>query len=445
MQKLEAAGGTEAVETLKTEGERPRLDPDDFAARSRAAVETFARNEAVLRRAAARYSLCPDDADDALQRGLEILLRKAPTDDPRELVKWMQTVVKREALAIRRERERILPRPALGVAVDEASDWIELLPATSEGPSEAVERREAIARSREALQALKPQELRALTLLAEGYSYAEIGEITSWSRTKVNRCLAEGRERFRSMISRGEDGRRCAEMRPLISAFCDGEAEPRQVAELREHLRACGSCRATLRTYRAAPAAAAALLPALPLQRPLLERAHEAIANLAGRFGGGRGDAVTQVASSGGAGGLGVAAVAKVAAVCLGASGAAAACVATGLVPGPLGVGGEQRQPVRQLHRVLSAGQDEPAIEYEPAPASDPSPQPHPKQEPHPAAEEPEPASAAEPAPVIAEPVSGEAVSAEPVESPPPAPEPAAEPEPVAAPETGSPAGEFGP
>ena len=102
-----------------------------------------------------------------------------------------------------------------------------MIPAAGDGPPERAERREAVARSREALQALKPQELRALSLLAEGYSYIEIGEITGFSQTKINRCLAEGRERFRSLLSRSEDGSRCEEMRPLLSAFCDGEASSR--------------------------------------------------------------------------------------------------------------------------------------------------------------------------------------------------------------------------
>ena len=56
-------------------------------------------HQAALRRTARRYSLCADDAEDALQRGLEILLRKAPSEDPRELIRWTQTVVKHEALA----------------------------------------------------------------------------------------------------------------------------------------------------------------------------------------------------------------------------------------------------------------------------------------------------------------------------------------------------------
>ena len=179
MQRAKAAEGREAVKAVSAKREDPRPGSADAAARMRVAVETYAHNEAALRRIARRYSLCVDDAEDALQRGLEILLRKAPSDDPRELVKWTQTVVKHEALAIRRERERILAGAA-------RADWVSHLPAHGDGPPERAERRETIARTREALQALKPQELRALTLLAEGYSYVEIGEITGFSHTKVS-------------------------------------------------------------------------------------------------------------------------------------------------------------------------------------------------------------------------------------------------------------------
>jgi RNA polymerase sigma factor (sigma-70 family) len=444
------AGDVKAMKSVDAEAATPRLAPGDDAARKRAAVETYARHEATLRRTARRYSLCADDADDALQRGLEILLRKAPSEDPRELIKWTQTVVKHEALAVRRERERMLAGPAAYAPEPDAEDWVALLPSGSDGPEEKVERREAIARSREALQALKPQELRALTLLAEGYSYAEIGEITGYSQTKINRCLAEGRERFRKLIAGSEDGSRCTAMKPLLSAFCDGEAKPQEVAQLREHLRACAHCRATLRTYRAAPVAAAALAPALPLDRSLLERAHDVLTDMAARFGGGGGGtAVPQVAAGGGAGGLGAAGLAKVAAVCVATAGGAAACVATGIVPASLGLGTE-RDPAPRVERVsVEAPVEEPAEALpEPAPAQ----QPAPKQE-HPARRAREKAQPApEPAPVEAAPVAEPApvVTSEPIESaPPPAPEPVAEPAPEPAPvsSTGgsSPAGEFGP
>jgi len=257
------------------------------AARKRAAIETYSQHEDALRRTARRYSLCADDADDALQRALEILLLKAPSEDPRELIRWTQTVVKHEALAVKRDRERILSGPAAVTPEPGHEDWVAMIPAGADGPPERAERREAVARSREALQALKPQERRALSLLAEGYSYREIGEITGFSHTKINRCLAEGREKFRSLLSRSQDGGRCEEMRPLLSAFCDGEAGSEDAAALREHLRACANCRGTLRAYRAAPGAAAALAPALPLTRSLLDRAHDALAGMAARFGGG--------------------------------------------------------------------------------------------------------------------------------------------------------------
>jgi RNA polymerase sigma factor (sigma-70 family) len=312
----------------------------DAAARNRAAVETFARHEAALRRTAQRYSICADDADEALQRALEILLQKAPTEDTRDLVRWTQTVVKHEALAVRAERERILAGPAAATAEADDEDWVAMLPAEADGPAERAERHEAIERSREALTTLKPQELRALTLLAEGYSYREISQITGYSATKVNRALAEGRERFRRFLVHREGGARCTELAPLISAFADDEAGEAEVATLREHLRSCPHCRATLRAYRAAPRAAAALAPVLPpLRGSLADRLHDAYAAVATRVGGGSGtsdSALSGLAAAGGGRGAGMAALAKVLAICAGTVGGAAACVATGVVPAPL-------------------------------------------------------------------------------------------------------------
>ena len=412
------------------------------AARKRAAAETYVRHEASLRRTAQRYSICSAAADAALQRALEIFLLKAPSADPRELIRWTQTVVKHEALALRRDRERILSGPAAREPEEGRDDWVALLPAESAGPPERAERREAVARSREALQALKPQELRALTLLAEGYSYREIGEITGFSHTKINRCLAEGRERYRRLLARGRDGGRCDDMKPLLSAFCDGEASAEDAATLREHLRACASCRATLRTYRAAPGAAAALAPALPLSRSLFERVHDGVASLSARFGGGdtADSALSQVAASGGARGAGVAALAKLAAVCATAAGGAA-CVATGVVPAPLVLEkpAEAKAPAleRKLDpRLAAEWSEEPSVEYEPAPAPSPShaePAPDPQKQ-GPAAESP--------------------VASPEVAAPSGAVEYAPPPEPVAPPAAsasaggaggGDPAGEFGP
>jgi RNA polymerase sigma factor (sigma-70 family) len=352
----------------------------EAAARKRAAVELIAHDGDQLRRTALRFSLCVEDAEDAYQRAIEILLLKAPSERRRDLSPWMQTVVKHEAMAIRANRERLLGSPADG---DAPADRMELIPAPGDGPDVRIELRERVERSREALQALKPAELRALTLLATGHSYAEIGEITGFSRTKINRCLAEGRERFRRIVAGSESGSRCAELAPLLSAFCDGEASGGDEIAVREHLRACASCRAAMRTYRIAPPTVAALAPALPASRSLLERGQDLLAGLYARLSG-AGDATEsslgQVAAAGGTRGAGAAALAKLLAICAGTVGGAAACVATGVVPAPLGLAPEhQRAPNVEHVADRALEQTEPsAVEYQPAP--EPPAQPEPKQ-----------------------------------------------------------------
>lgn len=323
------------------------------AARRAAALELIARHEREIRRTARRFSLCADDAEDAYQRSLEILLTKAPTVDPRELIRWTQTVAKHEALAVRRQRERILAGPAARPpGEDPESDWVELIPSERHGPADEAERRERVERSREALRTLKPQELRALTLKAEGYSYAEIQEITGWTYTKVNRCMAEGRKRFLEAFARIEGGQRCEELATVLSAFCDGEASDDAASDLRLHLASCVSCRAKLRAFRAAPRAAVAIGPLLPASRSLWDRATELAVSVGSRLPGRSGtteSTLSHLAAAGGSRGAGMALVAKLLTACVGTAGGAAACVATGVVP-PLHLPGtgERKAPIER-------------------------------------------------------------------------------------------------
>jgi RNA polymerase sigma factor (sigma-70 family) len=407
------------------------------AARKRAAVEMIARYEAALRRTARRYSLDAEDAEDAYQRALEIALTKAPTTDLRELIRWTQTVTKHEALAVRQSREKLLGYQRVREGTVE--DPVALIPARGDGPDEQAERREDVARSREALQALKPAELRALGLLAEGYSYAEIGEKTGYSQTKINRLLAEGRARFRALVSSSEDGSRCRDLQPLLSAFCDGEAGPREMLEVQEHLRACAHCRATMRTYRAAPRVAAALLPLLPPSRSLLERAQELAANLSTRLPGfGGGESAAQVAAAGGSRGAGMAAIAKLLTVCAGAAGGAAACVATGVLPAPVLVPDPAPKPAVERPAASStAASEDQAVDYQPTPA--------PPTEAPPSKHAQQPVAKEEADLVSTEPSAATSGAIE-YEAPAPAPEPPSGSEAAPAPSTsGSAAGEFGP
>ena len=215
-----------------------------------AALELVRRHGAQIMSTARRYAASPEDAEDAYQRGLEILLTKAPTTSPDDLVPWLKTVVKHEAFALRKQRERH------GLPTDQDPGGAEAVET-----HEQVERLERLQHGAEAMQRLKPQEIRCMLLLAEGYSYRQIQSITGFSYTKVNRCLTEGRRSFLRKVEGIEAGAECERLAPALSALADGVATSRDMAALRPHLRTCLSCRAALRDAREAPARVAALAP----------------------------------------------------------------------------------------------------------------------------------------------------------------------------------------
>ena len=227
---------------------RPTTD-ETFAA----AVDLATRGSGSFKRFARRYSLCAADAEDAYQRGLEILLTKAPTVDRGELRAWLHTVIKHEALALRRQRERALA----GGGTEAPESRGEISPALDEEASG----RERVRQTAEALAHLKQSEIQCLLLKALGYSYDEIARRTGYSWTKVNRSLTEGRRRFLKRFGELSSGARCAGFQAVLSAVSDGEASADQEALLRRHLTGCGSCRAALRSYRTTPRRVAELLP----------------------------------------------------------------------------------------------------------------------------------------------------------------------------------------
>lgn len=369
--------------------------------RRRAASALIETHDAVFRRTARRYSICADDAEDAYQRALEILLTKAPPIEGDNLVRWMQTVTKREALAVRRQRERLLGAPRLSRPdEDDERDPLDSIASGSPEPDDRLARRERVVRSGEALNALKPQEVRALTLKAQGYSYAEIGEMTGWSYTKINRCMAEGRKRFLQVFADIEQGRRCEELAAALSEMADGEEGNGATEALEFHLRSCAACRAKLRAYRAIPGKVFELMPGGPLLdqsmggRPhewiaeragaMVDRVREASYSLISRRGGGSGDAAS-VAAAGGTRGAGMAAAAKVLAICGATAAGGATCVATGVIdPSAItgGHGGEQAAlerpapPVATTVPEVDATQSAPVAEVSPTVAPEASSSP---------------------------------------------------------------------
>jgi len=218
-----------------------------------AALELLARHGSQILATARRYAATPEDAEDACQRGLEILLTKAPSTSEEELIPWLKTVVKHEAFALRRQRERHSPVTDDGELRDR--------PAPSAVTHEQAEQLERLRQGAEALGHLKPHEIRALVLKAEGFSYREICAMTGWSYTKVNRLLTEGRRAFLRRVSGIQRGADCARYEPILSALADGEASAEALEALRPHMRTCLSCRAALREFRATPERVASAVP----------------------------------------------------------------------------------------------------------------------------------------------------------------------------------------
>ena len=197
-----------------------------------------ARHGDLLLRVARQFSLCADDAHDAVQRALEIYMRRVDSLDPTTELAWLKVVVKHESLAVRRSRA--------SVAGDEVD--LDAVPALAQrSVEERFEASERVERSAEVMRRLKRDEARALMLKAEGLSYNEIGERLGWTYTKVNRCITEGRRRFMRLYEELETGVECERLAPTLQALAEGTASSDALLELRPHLRNCAGCRATVR------------------------------------------------------------------------------------------------------------------------------------------------------------------------------------------------------
>jgi RNA polymerase sigma factor (sigma-70 family) len=400
-----------------------------------AALALLERHGAQILAVARRYAATPEDAEDAYQRGFEILLTKAPTTSENELVPWLKTVVKHEAFALRRQRDRHSPVTDDGELGDRPTP-----PAITHDQAERYER---LRQGAEALRQLKPQEIRALRLKAEGYSYREICELTGWTYTKVNRCLTEGRQAFARRLAGIQGGAECERYAPLLSALADGEASAEQLAVLRPHMRTCLACRARLKTFRAVPARVAALVPPAALvvagAGPLRMWVESALVGAQQKLEAALGATQQKAAALGErahtlaelAAGQKVAAVAA-SAVAVAGGGTAVERLADQRDPPRVH---EQRADKRRPVKPKPVKEEVP-VRVTQAQPQDPSPDPQPQAEPAP---DPAPAPPPAPAPTPA-PAPAPAAPAPPPPPPPPPPDPANEFAPGVAPSAAAPA-----
>ena len=360
--------------------DRNGRSPDKVALLERFRVQMLAT--------ARRYSTNSHDADDAYQRAAEILLTHSPTGSDDDLCRWLRTTVKHEALAIRRQVERVAP-------AGEPQGLPEPRSAHHETAHDEVERSEQLSLGAQALGRLKPQEIRCLLLKAEGYSYDEIGEQTGFSYTKVNRCLTEGRRAFLARVASIESGAECDLVAPHLSALADGEGTAAGLAAVRPHLKSCLACRARLRDFRAVPARVAALAPVGMMagaggQAEPARSTFESLLGLAQHKASALGDRAHHVLEL--AGGQKAAAVAASAAALAGGGAVTAEQFSERA--------GDRPSPAAEVRK---ASQEPPAVRgrAEPAPAPVDAPPPSPTAAPTPP---PPPAPAPQPQPAVAPP-----------------------------------------
>lgn len=136
-----------------------------------------------------------DDAEEALHDAFILFIDHFDPADDAPPLPWLTLTLKRRCWAIYGQR-RLHARPAGdGIERYRRRDGRDGL------PEDLAQVAAEEARLRRSLRRLKPDQRRALALLALGYTYREIAEICDWSYRKVNRCLAEGRARLREMAA----------------------------------------------------------------------------------------------------------------------------------------------------------------------------------------------------------------------------------------------------
>jgi RNA polymerase sigma factor (sigma-70 family) len=176
--------------------ESNRPDNPRRAQNARLLERLIGAHGSLLRRQAVNHSQRSPDAEDALQDAYALFIERYHGRLP--ALPYLMTTIKHSAWEIARRADRRRERSVEGMVNPERDlDPWGRFASPGDGTEALAERHEDTERWRAAMLSLKPDERRALLLLGAGLSYKEIGELSGWTWTKVNRCVAEGRAALR--------------------------------------------------------------------------------------------------------------------------------------------------------------------------------------------------------------------------------------------------------
>lgn len=163
------------------------------------AEDLYARHRARLLSIGKQNCPTTEDAEEALQDTFILFIDHFDPTSGAPPLAWLTLTLKRRCWATYR-RQQFLQQKRIA-SPDSQPDHGTDTEALDQRrlPDELAAAAERISATREQLSQLKRDERRAISLLAIGYSYHEICDLTAWSYTKVNRCISEGRARLRSL------------------------------------------------------------------------------------------------------------------------------------------------------------------------------------------------------------------------------------------------------
>jgi DNA-directed RNA polymerase specialized sigma24 family protein len=171
---------------------RPPQSAEQAEAVRLMAGEIYAARRGWLLAVARRNSVCAADAEEAVQEAFLAFIESYVPAAGGAPIAWLTLVLKRKCWRAKASRQVV--GELLPGAEAEAG---RLLGPPPETEGRVIDLEEARAR----LRGLKADERTAIGLAAAGYTYGEIAGRRGWTKTKVNRCLYEGRIALREVGS----------------------------------------------------------------------------------------------------------------------------------------------------------------------------------------------------------------------------------------------------